>query len=653
MNAVTPESSPLPTPQHKKGEIEVIIPPNIRDPLNLAGDVEDDNAYVASFASAKRVKKSKKKKKNKSSTGSGKEDNGDVRSDESKGEEIIELELKKDVEETSVNVAEVSVDETKSAATEVIDEVDNNIKKESINKIETTIGPTPAKRPCNLLDRSISLTGQSSTAIGPVIIGSGQQNPLNTPTGGGGNIQNPLLVTTGGGTTGATNMKVQRKFDNKDKIVSPVVPQPGAWQDRHHHVRRKQSLPAAGGPQITAGSNIQMPKFKEANKRFQYGNYHSYYGYRNAHEEDARLRLICQRLGVTFFQGKDVLDVGCNSGLLTTSVARDLGAKHVVGIDIDKTLINVAKSSLKRYAQAMKHKSDKFKQGEIFPLSMPVVYGSLNIPGVKDSPFPRNISFIQGNYVLENDVLLDLEKPQFDVILCMSVTKWFHLNWGDEGLKRVFKRMYAQLRPGGVLILEPQSLASYKKKKNLTETTWKNYQNIKLLPSNFTNYLLTEIGFSKCESIGSPYNPSKGFQRPIKLFTKSRIDNENTISSSNKTPIVVTQTNSSNNEVTSSSSTSKEVVTSSSSSANSTVEESTKKEVEESMDITSTTTIDEDIHLETEETTKSISEKVELKTIESTICNNIRPESNRIESMDIGDDSKTVISSDGTKSELR
>ena len=36
-NAVTPQSSPMPTPMHRKAEykIEVLIPPNISDPLNL------------------------------------------------------------------------------------------------------------------------------------------------------------------------------------------------------------------------------------------------------------------------------------------------------------------------------------------------------------------------------------------------------------------------------------------------------------------------------------------------------------------------------------------------------------------------------------------------------------------------------------------
>lgn len=102
-----------------------------------------------------------------------------------------------------------------------------------------------------------------------------------------------------------------------------------------------------------------------------------------------------------------------------------------------------------------------------FPQNLPTLFGPLNptagctsLPGVGACDeedglprFPHNVKFVTGNYVLESEDLLDAVVPEFDVITCLSTTKWMHLNFGDDGIKRVLKRIHAHLRPGKLIYL--------------------------------------------------------------------------------------------------------------------------------------------------------------------------------------------------------
>lgn len=526
MNAVTPKSSPLPTPQHRKGgEIEVIIPPNICDPLNLA-QCDDENTadYEAQLIlPPKKVKKPKKKRKK-----------SGCASDETHLNEIVKT---TPVENKSSDV--------------IMD-----------SKISTPVAIDPTVPPVPVIEPATPEEGAQTTLIAE----SCSTPQPNTPT--------PKKITRKDSSLNhSLELKLQnRRLDSKDKIVSPVVPQP---THRVINSRFRQLT-----PEIAKGQ--KTPNFREKNCKFQYGNYNKYYGYRNLNqEEDPRIKILNKYRNI--FHKKDVLDIGCNIGHITLTVARDFNANSVVGLDIDKHLIKVARTNIKHYVNCknsplddarveglefpkkppptsfagllpvkeetiqdgefkkpfspavtrpdvkIEEKGEKNKNQEkpdvFFPISMPIVYGGIDIPGIPSklsNQFPHNVSFVQGNYVLDSDLLLSAEQAQFDVILCLSVTKWFHLNFGDAGIKRVFKRMFAQLRDGGILILEPQGWQSYRKKRNLTESIWRNYQSVEFFPHHFTQYLLSEIGFTKCETLGSPLHPSKGFQRQIKMFTKGR-----------------------------------------------------------------------------------------------------------------------------------
>ena len=59
---------------------------------------------------------------------------------------------------------------------------------------------------------------------------------------------------------------------------------------------------------------------------------------------------------------------------------------------------------------------------------------------------------------------------QYDVIVCLGVTKWVQLQSGDGGVVRLFKRAYQSLSPGGLFILEPQPWSSYVHSKRASVT---------------------------------------------------------------------------------------------------------------------------------------------------------------------------------------
>ncbi|CAN8016190.1 unnamed protein product [Ixodes persulcatus] len=308
--------------------------------------------------------------------------------------------------------------------------------------------------------------------------------------------------------------------EGADKIVSPVVPQGSPTK-----FNRRKSSAAGGGAsrdvrrsQHQGGRRAKQVYFREKDAHFQYGNYNRYYGYRNnGGQEDPRLKVM----QASWLDGKDVLDIGCNVGHFTLSLARGFSPRKVIGLDIDGRLIKAARRNVRHYLTAA-------LAGEMrFPVSMAICHGPIAaaaLPGRESEPvtFPNNVFFVQGNYILESDVLLEAQREEFDTILCLSLTKWVHLNWGDEGVRRLFKRMFRQLRPGGRMLLEAQPFHSYVKKKKLTETTYKHFHDIRLRPEQFNEYLLSpEVGFASCELIDTPSHASKGFQRPIYLFTKA------------------------------------------------------------------------------------------------------------------------------------
>ncbi|XP_055857287.1 7SK snRNA methylphosphate capping enzyme bin3 [Episyrphus balteatus] len=745
--ATTPRQSPITTPP----KVEVIIPPNIHDPLHLLDPVDTMEYEKQLTSPMKRKSKSSKskhrnrKKKTKrkrlesinstlddseaeryaainstlatdsltSSFSDGgatatalqqqQQHNSSTEFDDEVGESSCATEMSRSRE--SQSTGEKAFDSVASAVGQQsqLDADGNKVlpsalltsvskTEEVCNSSSTSNAPATGDRESVKKDLRLDLSGVAELQ---------QQHFFNHHHH---NNSSSICSSSGGGSVGSCGGRKRkvsegacsaknkfRRLDSMDKIVSPVVPQPGAWKrpprlvptgarktSRHRStsvsetellspiddlktitdsdsiradtpeidsVSKHMDTASIGSPQSTVSantldntsindkcstapiqeakttshnnSNNKLPKLRPDTAKYQYGNYDRYSGYRHLNEfMDVRLQVFQRH--AELFRGKDILDIGCNVGHMTITVARNLAPKSILGIDIDKNLIARARKNLSMFVRIPKANAAESKaliQGDeqqqkdaqineeqedgskkdsatinkqsnkrrknnqsrnqqqhynhhhhhyhhhhhghhhfhhgfpmhhhphlqnvepqnLFPVSFPLTYGGIpevnrqfqseiessSSAGSAFTEFPKNVFFRQTNYVLKEETLLNNDTQQYDLIVCLSVTKWIHLNFGDNGLKMAFKRMFNQLRPGGKLILEAQNWASYKKKKDLTETIYNNYKNIEFFPNKFHEYLLSnEVGFSHSYTLGVPRHMSKGFCRPIQLYAK-------------------------------------------------------------------------------------------------------------------------------------
>lgn len=270
---------------------------------------------------------------------------------------------------------------------------------------------------------------------------------------------------------------------------------------------------------------------------FIYGNYKNYYGYRidRNQKEDPRLAVMKRE----WFEGKDCLDIGCNQGLITIGIAKKFFCRSILGIDIDAGLIETANWNLRKIAriQHSNHKSKEASDSETLDGSNNSKHNGSNdskhkasqpsdgeiLRGQHDASSPsegnifERVTFRKENFVES----LHGCSEKYDTIICLSVTKWIHLNWGDDGLITLFVKIWRLLRSGGILLLEPQPWSSYKKNRLVSETATANYNKIALHPDKFQDILLDKVGFRSVEVITDSLSGTVvGFDRSIFVFHK-------------------------------------------------------------------------------------------------------------------------------------
>lgn len=134
--------------------------------------------------------------------------------------------------------------------------------------------------------------------------------------------------------------------------------------------------------------------------------------------------------------------------------------------------------------------------------------------------FPFNVSFRCEDFA-KGDGRTVKEIGKYDIITCLSVTKWVHIKHGDEGIKQFFAKIFDCLNDGGCLILEPQLSKSYKQaKKRGLAPSGMTLLDFKLRPERFKDYLLETCGFGRMVMLRELRGKGQGFNRPIMAFYK-------------------------------------------------------------------------------------------------------------------------------------
>jgi 7SK snRNA methylphosphate capping enzyme len=275
----------------------------------------------------------------------------------------------------------------------------------------------------------------------------------------------------------------------------------------------------------------------------QHGNYKAYYRKRGF---DTSERISC--LDEKWFCGNKCIDIGCNEGAVTLQIAQTFHPDHIIGIDLDPRMIDAANAALKRaiydasraattICPAVDSLSDTSqitaskRSNPFLPRSIaltktvaltssssscyPTTSNSIKTMGNASGKYPHNVSFVCKNVI---DFVSATSK--YDVVSCLSVTKWIHLTEGDSGLMTLFQIIYQLTSPGGRAIIEYQPWSSYLNNKKTSATTLRVFDTIQIRPEHFELLLTRDVGFIIEARLGTPLSEAKGFRRPILVLTK-------------------------------------------------------------------------------------------------------------------------------------
>lgn len=222
------------------------------------------------------------------------------------------------------------------------------------------------------------------------------------------------------------------------------------------------------------------------------------------------------------------LDIGCNTGEVPFFIYSRLKEREdtvkdltVVAVDVDDLLITDAKMNRRKFGKSM---SMNLNENVLFfteNISRTAKsHGQSILNDGLDTIVQKTLTQSSSNvYDQEFSIPPSLRYAPYDIITCLSVTKWIQLQYGDDGLVQAFKLMHSLLVPGGMLILECQPWLSYTRR--LYQMNQKMKDMLALLtitPDKYEECLTKIVGF---ESVTVEEVISDDFKsRPVLICIK-------------------------------------------------------------------------------------------------------------------------------------
>lgn len=273
-----------------------------------------------------------------------------------------------------------------------------------------------------------------------------------------------------------------------------------------------------------------------------HGNYARYYGMRAAAaaaaarrgarvpRTDERIAALVAWLAACGRRPARILDVGCNAAKPLIELCQAVGPDAAVGVDIDAALVAAARAAVhaawSQAAPPAPGAPGAAPQWSYFPAGFSALFGSLPLPA-DGGAFPRNVHLVAGDWVMANAArsgeagaaLAAHDAAGYDLILCLSLTKWVHLQHGDGGLVRLLARAALTLRDGGALVLEAQPWRAYEQARALSRELRAAHARLALRPDDM-GWWLSAFGLA-CVAELQHAGAGQEFSRPVRVYVKN------------------------------------------------------------------------------------------------------------------------------------